>query len=332
MASEASGPPQASWRARLPIDWRKATKVALVLVSLFAACAFTWVVLPELALSWTDRMAKRAAKHVEAMQQIIQHKHGVQGLEPDRQEADYWNAANAYWYAAGDLAYYVSAAVTTIGIGFTFVVVALGYNQVRAAIRQVDVATGAMRSSARQQQMRLLFDLDIALLENPEILALMEGKFDLDPATLVRAKSNAFGHAFLNACDTIYDYYAIIDRESKETHWPAWENQLKYYLRRRAELRVMARESIERGFYTEIFRTELARLLEDAEQQPDSSQEMPDIVVAEPDDAASQSVLALRELSDSEPDAHVLGAFYETVYVQEFPDPDERESLANMED
>jgi GNAT superfamily N-acetyltransferase len=43
-------------------------------------------------------------------------------------------------------------------------------------------------------------------------------------------------------------------------------------------------------------------------------------------------VITFRELADEPPDLAVLQAFYDTLYVTEFPDPDERESLANMAD
>ncbi len=139
-----------------------------------------------------------------------------------------------------------------------------------------------MRSTARQQQMRLLFDLDLALLNNPELMALTEGHFALDAATLARAKSSAFAHAFLNGCDTIHDYYKLIDPDEDDRYWLAWSTQLSYYLTHRPELRAIARESIDRGFYTDNFRAELIRLLEDAEKQPDTQRAMPPIVVAKP--------------------------------------------------
>jgi GNAT superfamily N-acetyltransferase len=41
---------------------------------------------------------------------------------------------------------------------------------------------------------------------------------------------------------------------------------------------------------------------------------------------------ALRELGDSDADGEALASFYNTVYQREFPDADERESLANMLD
>lgn len=267
-----------------------------------------WIWLPILMIHWTDRLALQAVRHINAMRHVESHS----------------NAASAYWVAAADLASYVSAAVTFVGVIFTLIVVIYGVFQARVAVR-------AMRSSSRQQQMRLLFDLDLALLNNPEILAMMEGQFDLDTVTILRSKSNAFAHAFLNACDTIFDYYEYLDRDTRLTHWPAWRQQLCYYLEHRPELRSMARQAIERGFYTDRFRDELNALVIAAERSPTAEQAMPQIVVAEPDDLPSQPEPFLRELSESEADVKVLRGLYESVYVQEFPDPNERESLQNME-
>ncbi|WP_019925070.1 GNAT family N-acetyltransferase [Nocardia sp. BMG111209] len=43
-------------------------------------------------------------------------------------------------------------------------------------------------------------------------------------------------------------------------------------------------------------------------------------------------MITFRELTDESGDLAALRAFYDTLYVTEFPDPDERESLANMAD
>jgi GNAT superfamily N-acetyltransferase len=286
---------------QLPVRVRKTITLLLALAAV--ASAPWW--LPEAMMSWTDYTVHHAAKHLARM------KSGNIGTPDD------------YWYAAADLAYYLTAFVTFVGILGTIVVVLYGAHQVR-------IATSNMRSTARQQQMRLLFDLDLALLNNPELMALTEGHFALDAATLARAKSSAFAHAFLNGCDTIHDYYKLIDPDEDDRYWLAWSAQLSYYLTHRPELRAIARESIDRGFYTDNFRAELIRLLEDAEKQPDTQRTMPPIVVAKPDPAPSDAP-SLRELSDSDADAVALRSFYDSVYVREFPDPNERESLANIE-
>lgn len=46
--------------------------------------------------------------------------------------------------------------------------------------------------------------------------------------------------------------------------------------------------------------------------------------------AFSSAAITLRELSDAPADRAALAAFYVDIYEQEFPDPDERESLANV--
>ncbi|HYS41205.1 MAG TPA: hypothetical protein VEO01_36790, partial [Pseudonocardiaceae bacterium] len=43
-------------------------------------------------------------------------------------------------------------------------------------------------------------------------------------------------------------------------------------------------------------------------------------------------MITFHDLTDSTDDIATLTRFYETLYVGEFPDPDERESLANMID
>jgi GNAT superfamily N-acetyltransferase len=288
-----------------------------------ALVALIWLALPELLMSWTDRLVSHAAKHVHNLQIAAERMNHPTKVGPDDLESEYWTAANAYWFAAADLAYHLSIVMTVIGVSVTVVVVVYG-------ARQVTIGTNAMRSSARQQQMRLLFDLDLALLQNPEILALAEGRYGIDEPTLLRAKSSAFGHAFLNACDTVYDYYINIDIDSKLTHWPAWKNQLEYYLLHRPELRSIATESVERGFYTEKFRSELLAILGAAEQLPELKTGIADIVIAEPRPRPVTSPPILRELKDRIVDIETLTMFYETVYQREFPDPNERESLANM--
>ena len=280
-------------------------RTVALLLALAAVASVPWW-LPEAMMGWTDYTIHHAAKHLARVKAV-----GNIGTPDD------------YWYAAADLAYYVTGLITLVGIAGTIVVVLYGARQVR-------VATSSMRSTARQQQMRLLFDLDLALLNNPELMALTEGHFALDTVTLTRAKSSAFAHAFLNGCDTIYDYYKLIDPDEANRYWLAWRAQLCYYMANRPELRAMARESIDRGFYTDHFRAELSRLLEEAEKRPDTRHIMPPVVVATPDPMPSGAP-NLRELSDSDSDAATLRLFYASVYVREFPDPDERESLANME-
>jgi len=48
--------------------------------------------------------------------------------------------------------------------------------------------------------------------------------------------------------------------------------------------------------------------------------------------ALPDAAITLRELSDAPADRAALAAFYADIYEQEFPDPDERESLANIMD
>ncbi len=262
--------------------------------------------LPEAMMGWTDFTVRHAINHVN-----------------NAKSASSVISQDDYWYAAADLAYYITALVTSVGIIGTIVVILYG-------ARQVSLATSNLRSTARQQQMRMLFDLDLALLNHPEVLALSEGRFGLDPATLMRAKSSAFAHAFLNGCDTVHDYYKVIDPNEDDRYWVAWRTQLSHYLVHRPELRAIARDSIERKFYTPEFRAELQGLINEAERQADSEHRMRRVVVGEAARPPSGAPV-LRELSDSEADAAILRSFYNTVYVREFPNPDERESLENME-
>ena len=82
---------------------------------------------------WTDYAVRHAVKHVAPL------KSGGSAISPDD-----------YWYAAADLAYFFTGFITCIGIVATIAVILYG-------ARQVNIATANMRSTARQQQMRLLF-------------------------------------------------------------------------------------------------------------------------------------------------------------------------------
>ena len=118
--------------------------------------------------------------------------------------------------------------------------------------------------------MRLLIDLDLKLVDDPDVMALAAGLTGLDQVTLARAKAHAFSYAFLNTLDTVFDYYFNIDKKSRSTHWPAWEAHLSHLLSINPEFRAIAREAIERNFYTADFEDELRRLITKIEKAPDA--------------------------------------------------------------
>lgn len=236
--------------------------------------------------------------------------------------------STAYWHIATDFASYLTALITLIGVFLTLLVVGFGARQARLAVT-------TMRRSARQEQMRLLIDLDLKLVDNPDVMVLAMGLTGLDQATLARAKAHAFSHAFLNTLDTVFDYYFNIDKKSQSTHWPAWEAHLCRQLGINPEFRAIAREAIERNFYTADFEDELRRLITKIEKAPDAVRRSRPIQAASSvDDPSRRAPAMIRELcvqdGQTRQDLETLATFYHDVYEREFPDPNERESLENM--
>ena len=311
------------------------TLIALAIVGLLIL--FAWPFLVHLYDNTVQSVADFFERLLDAMVDHIE-KH-MRMIYADDMRNDH---TSAYWAGVQDFPAYLAALATGAGVlvaffGITATVITVYYTgrQLGHARRTYQQAADQALQAARQSQMQMLIDLDFKLIEHPEIMALSQGRRGLDEITLMRSTAQAFGHAFLNTLDTVYDYYHYINPAAGKTHWPPWQAQLRFYLDNSPDLRSIVHEGLDHGFYTGDYAAELRTWLAAAERAPKVVQRPPP-ASAQPthDTSVADGSATIREIGVEDgrlkDDIDTLTTFYHTVYVREFPDPDERESLENM--
>jgi hypothetical protein len=172
---------------------------------------------------------------------------------------------SSYWTAAGGFSSYITALLTGFIALISFIGFVISFILIYIGIGQLKATASSTQSAARQQYMRMLFDLNLAALDHPELLARVMGDTKMEYMSPEYYKFRTYSDAFLNLCEMIYNYYYNFERKNIDHYWKAWSATISFYLGKSSELRSFAWENIKYDMYTEEYEQELKKLLEEVE-------------------------------------------------------------------